>query len=168
MSSLLRTPLEVLCWPTHWHRENGWFYILLQAIYGHLQLSYLVCLLASKVLLYYSIILPSIVFSHFSSVQMVCSDRKKFSCENLCGNLLPCGNHYCTKTCHALMSQFLTSVQNQRGESCEDCHLPCEKVLTLHFFIPSYWCLVDSSIYMHNCLSCLLSSSLMLEKTCYK
>lgn len=25
------------------------------------------------------------------------------------------------------MSQFLTSVQNQRGESCEDCHLPCEK-----------------------------------------
>lgn len=58
---------------------------------------------------------------------MVCSDRKKFSCENLCGNLLPCGNHYCTKTCHALMGQFLTSVQNQRGESCEDCHLPCEK-----------------------------------------
>lgn len=80
---------------------------------------------------YFTTILSWNCFSYFSSVQMVCSDRKKFSCENLCGNLLPCSNHYCTKTCHALVSQFPTSAQNARGEPCEDCQLPCEKVLTL-------------------------------------
>ncbi|KAG5146825.1 hypothetical protein JHK84_032368 [Glycine max] len=36
---------------------------------------------------------------------MVCSDKSQFSCENLCGNPVPCGNHYCTKTCHALENQ---------------------------------------------------------------
>lgn len=59
---------------------------------------------------------------------MVCSNRTQFSCENLCGSPLSCGNHYCTKTCHALKSQSSTSlVQHKRSESCEECHLPCEK-----------------------------------------
>uniref|UniRef100_A0A2P2KQB1 NF-X1-type domain-containing protein n=2 Tax=Rhizophora mucronata TaxID=61149 RepID=A0A2P2KQB1_RHIMU len=59
---------------------------------------------------------------------MVCSDKSQFSCDNLCGNPLPCGNHYCTKTCHSLMSQPSTlSVQDKIGDSCEDCHLSCEK-----------------------------------------
>ncbi|BAT86437.1 NF-X1-type zinc finger protein [Vigna angularis] len=52
---------------------------------------------------------------------MVCSDKSQFSCENLCGNPLPCGNHYCTKTCHALDSQLRGS------EPCEDCYLRCQK-----------------------------------------
>jgi hypothetical protein len=65
-----------------------------------------------------------------SSFQMVCSNRTQFSCENLCGSPLSCGNHYCTKTCHALKSQSSTSlVQHKRSESCEECHLPCEKVI---------------------------------------
>ncbi|CAK7325863.1 unnamed protein product [Dovyalis caffra] len=65
-----------------------------------------------------------------SSFQMICSDITQFSCENLCGNPLSCGNHYCTKTCHALNSQSSTSlVQHKRSESCEECHLPCEKVI---------------------------------------
>ncbi|KAL1808985.1 hypothetical protein ACET3Z_025975 [Daucus carota] len=55
---------------------------------------------------------------------MVCSDRREFSCDNLCGNLLRCGNHYCTKICHALKNQ---SPVPERGESCEDCDLPCQK-----------------------------------------
>lgn len=58
---------------------------------------------------------------------MVCSDKTLFSCENLCGNPLPCGNHFCTKTCHPLKNQSLPSVQQARSEPCEKCHLPCEK-----------------------------------------
>lgn len=58
---------------------------------------------------------------------MVCSERTQFSCENLCGNLLPCSNHYCTKTCHTLKRQSSTSVQHERSDSCEECHLPCQK-----------------------------------------
>ncbi|XVE52495.1 hypothetical protein DITRI_Ditri02bG0126600 [Diplodiscus trichospermus] len=58
---------------------------------------------------------------------MVCSDRAQFSCDNLCGNLLPCGNHYCTKTCHPLEIQSSSSGNCKRGESCEECKLPCQK-----------------------------------------
>ncbi|KAL5710254.1 hypothetical protein ACHQM5_020843 [Ranunculus cassubicifolius] len=58
---------------------------------------------------------------------MVCSDRTVFSCENLCGNPLTCGNHYCTKPCHALKSQTSISGLQVRSESCEDCDLPCQK-----------------------------------------
>ena len=78
------------------------------------------------------------------SNQMVCSDKSEFSCENLCGNPLPCGNHYCTKTCHALESQSSMN-QPQRSEPCEDCHLPCQKVLNfLSYFtisakLISFW-----------------------------
>ncbi|KAK3020652.1 hypothetical protein RJ639_046245 [Escallonia herrerae] len=61
---------------------------------------------------------------------MVCSDRAEFSCDNLCGNLLPCGNHYCTKTCHALRSPSLSG-RYDRSEPCEECYLPCQKVKTL-------------------------------------
>ncbi|KAK3022801.1 hypothetical protein RJ639_046903, partial [Escallonia herrerae] len=57
---------------------------------------------------------------------MVCSDRAEFPCDNLCGNLLPCGNHYCTKTCHALRSSSLSG-QYDRGKPCEECYLPCQK-----------------------------------------
>ncbi|KAJ8769421.1 hypothetical protein K2173_002911 [Erythroxylum novogranatense] len=59
---------------------------------------------------------------------MVCSDRTEFSCENLCGNPLRCGNHYCTKTCHALKCQnSALSVQVKKGEACEECQLQCQK-----------------------------------------
>lgn len=58
---------------------------------------------------------------------MVCSDRTEYSCDNLCGNLLPCSNHYCTKTCHTLKSQSSASGFHGRGESCEVCNLPCQK-----------------------------------------
>ncbi|KAH9702510.1 NF-X1-type zinc finger protein NFXL2 [Citrus sinensis] len=58
---------------------------------------------------------------------MVCSDRTQFSCDNLCGNPLPCGNHYCTKYCHALKSQSSLSVETRSAESCEVCSLPCQK-----------------------------------------
>lgn len=54
---------------------------------------------------------------------MVCSNRAEFSCDNLCGNPLPCGNHYCTYVCHAFKSH-----SSKSGESCEECNLPCEKV----------------------------------------
>ena len=65
--------------------------------------------------------------------QMVCSDKTQFSCDNLCGNPLSCGNHYCTKTCHALKNLSATPFQKERSNSCEECHLPCQKVFTLIF-----------------------------------
>ncbi|XP_028100578.1 NF-X1-type zinc finger protein NFXL2-like [Camellia sinensis] len=58
---------------------------------------------------------------------MVCSNIAEYSCNNLCGNLLPCGNHYCTKVCHALKSQSSSLGRHGRGEFCEECDLPCQK-----------------------------------------
>lgn len=79
-------------------------------------------------------------FTHKSFIvsclcQVVCSDKTQFSCENLCGNLLSCDNHYCTKTCHAVENLLATPVQIERSESCEECHLPCQKVVTLYFLL---------------------------------
>ncbi|XP_051138149.1 NF-X1-type zinc finger protein NFXL2 [Andrographis paniculata] len=54
---------------------------------------------------------------------MVCSKATEFSCDNLCGNPLPCGNHYCTYVCHALKIHPSDKI----GESCEECNLPCQK-----------------------------------------
>ncbi|KAJ9160336.1 hypothetical protein P3X46_025747 [Hevea brasiliensis] len=70
----------------------------------------------------------SCVGQHLGAERMMfCSNRALFSCDNLCGNPLPCGNHYCTKTCHALKSQSQKSLAQRSGEPCEECHLPCEK-----------------------------------------
>ncbi|KAB1217733.1 NF-X1-type zinc finger protein NFXL2 [Morella rubra] len=70
----------------------------------------------------------SCVGRHIGAERMVvCSDKTQFSCENLCGNLLSCDNHYCTKTCHAVENLLATPVQIERSESCEECHLPCQK-----------------------------------------
>ncbi|KAF3329139.1 NF-X1-type zinc finger protein NFXL2 [Carex littledalei] len=54
---------------------------------------------------------------------MVCVSKRQFSCENLCGNPLPCGNHYCTKACHVLETQMGSTY----AEPCEDCTLRCQK-----------------------------------------
>ncbi|KAF6153638.1 hypothetical protein GIB67_027505 [Kingdonia uniflora] len=58
---------------------------------------------------------------------MVCSHRAIFSCQNLCGNLLACSNHHCTKSCHALKIQSSTQDQHVRTDLCEECDLPCQK-----------------------------------------
>ncbi|XWS56730.1 hypothetical protein CRYUN_Cryun09bG0110600 [Craigia yunnanensis] len=58
---------------------------------------------------------------------MVCSDRAQFSCDNLCGNLLPCGNHYCTNTCHPVEIHSTSLGHRKRSKSCEECNLPCQK-----------------------------------------
>ncbi|KAL6533124.1 NF-X1-type zinc finger protein nfxl2 [Orobanche minor] len=69
------------------------------------------------------LVLRSCVGYHFGAERMmVCSNRAEFSCDNLCGNPLPCGNHYCTYVCHAFKSH-----SSKSGESCEECNLPCEK-----------------------------------------
>lgn len=79
--------------------------------------------------------------------QMLCHSKRRFSCQNLCGNLLSCGNHYCTKPCHVLKNQtsnldqygqgdsntekqdqLLLNAVTKQGEPCEDCFLPCQKV----------------------------------------
>lgn len=63
------------------------------------------------------------------SFQMVCSNRAEFSCDNLCGNLLNCGNHYCTKVCHAIkLNHSSASEGHGRVEPCEKCTLRCQKV----------------------------------------
>ncbi|KAH0861509.1 hypothetical protein HID58_089770 [Brassica napus] len=56
---------------------------------------------------------------------MVCSDKTQFACDNLCGNPLPCGNHYCSFTCHPL--EIRSSSLDKRSESCEKCELRCQK-----------------------------------------
>ncbi|KAG9142176.1 hypothetical protein Leryth_007610 [Lithospermum erythrorhizon] len=58
---------------------------------------------------------------------MVCSNKPEFSCDNLCGNLLRCGNHYCTKVCHTLKNLSAEHDGLAKGESCEKCNLPCQK-----------------------------------------
>ncbi|XP_077239189.1 NF-X1-type zinc finger protein NFXL2 isoform X2 [Tasmannia lanceolata] len=71
---------------------------------------------------------------------MVCSDRATFSCHNLCGNLLQCGNHYCMKPCHVVKNCSITLDTPERSqsfpldsenvgftESCDECMLPCQK-----------------------------------------
>ncbi|KAG0477038.1 hypothetical protein HPP92_013879 [Vanilla planifolia] len=76
-------------------------------------------------------------------LDMVCSKKVRFSCQNLCGNLLSCGNHYCTKSCHTLkyhpstldeggkdgfaQDQVFVDSGSELAESCEDCFLPCQK-----------------------------------------
>ncbi|XP_021769188.1 NF-X1-type zinc finger protein NFXL2-like [Chenopodium quinoa] len=68
---------------------------------------------------------------HFAAERMmVCSNKAQFSCDNLCGNPLACGNHYCTKTCHVLQNLSSSSDQHTRGVPCEDCTLPCQKEMT--------------------------------------
>uniref|UniRef100_A0A1D1Z7N7 NF-X1-type zinc finger protein NFXL2 n=1 Tax=Anthurium amnicola TaxID=1678845 RepID=A0A1D1Z7N7_9ARAE len=68
---------------------------------------------------------------------MLCSSQVRFSCQNLCGNPLGCGNHYCTKPCHALKHKLLSGNLGRRqpdddtlglAEPCEQCFLPCQKV----------------------------------------
>lgn len=67
---------------------------------------------------------------HVSSFlfQMVCSDRATFSCDNLCGNPLACGNHYCTNVCHTLVTSTSKLDSSSRAETCEKCTLPCQQV----------------------------------------
>ncbi|PKA62682.1 NF-X1-type zinc finger protein NFXL2 [Apostasia shenzhenica] len=67
---------------------------------------------------------------------MVCSQKAPYSCQNLCGSLLSCGNHYCTKSCHSMKYQSSTLdehgnckyAENELAESCEECLFPCQKV----------------------------------------
>ncbi|KAE8724350.1 NF-X1-type zinc finger protein NFXL2 [Hibiscus syriacus] len=50
---------------------------------------------------------------------MVCSNTTRFSCDNLCGNLLPCGNHYCTKTCHPLETHPSSGHHKRKCPPCK-------------------------------------------------
>ncbi|XP_071934502.1 NF-X1-type zinc finger protein NFXL2-like [Coffea arabica] len=69
----------------------------------------------------------SCVGNHIGAERMmICSNPAEFSCDNLCGTLLSCGNHYCTKICHALKSDS-KSYSSVLAESCEECNLPCQK-----------------------------------------
>lgn len=65
---------------------------------------------------------------------MICSDRTQFACDNLCGNPLPCGNHYCSYFCHAL--DIRSSSLDKRSESCEKCDLRCQKVSVIFCISP--------------------------------
>lgn len=73
----------------------------------------------------------------FHFLQMPCCKWRPFPCENLCGNPLLCGNHYCTKSCHVLevpLNQLegdhraSISKVNAFAEPCEQCNLPCQRV----------------------------------------
>ncbi|CAN1748557.1 NF-X1-type zinc finger protein NFXL2 [Linum perenne] len=71
----------------------------------------------------------SCVGQHFGAERMmVCADKAVFSCENLCGNPLPCGNHYCTNSCHAMKFNPSKSWGPiGTSETCEKCNFRCEK-----------------------------------------
>ncbi|KAH7677878.1 NF-X1-type zinc finger protein NFXL1 protein [Dioscorea alata] len=78
------------------------------------------------------VVLKSCLGQHIERT-MLCSNRKRFSCDNLCGNMLPCGNHFCTKSCHLIKTQScLTSdAESELAESCDECFLSCQKVREL-------------------------------------
>lgn len=87
---------------------------------------------------------------HFLFLQMPCCKWRPFPCENLCGNPLLCGNHYCTKSCHVLeipLNQperdHIASISkaNALAEPCEQCNLPCQRV-SYSFFVFKNFCLV--------------------------
>ncbi|OEL35980.1 NF-X1-type zinc finger protein NFXL2 [Dichanthelium oligosanthes] len=68
---------------------------------------------------------------------MPCCKWRPFPCQNLCGNPLLCGNHYCTKSCHVLEVPLnqpegdpvaSVSKENTPAEPCEQCDLPCQRV----------------------------------------
>lgn len=74
---------------------------------------------------------------HFHFFQMPCCKWRPFACENLCGNPLLCGNHYCTKSCHVLEVPLnqpegdrIASISkaNTLAEPCEQCNLRCQRV----------------------------------------
>lgn len=138
LPSLPRTCLEVLRWPAPWSREDGRCHLFISYLFFSLE----------------ALSICSFTFGCFL-VQIVCSSKALFSCDNLCGNPLPCGNHYCTKTCHALISQSQKSLAQCIGEPCEECHLPCEKVLNIKLFS----CSSILSFYDH-CLSQFFYTSL--------
>uniref|UniRef100_A0A0D9UX14 RING-type domain-containing protein n=1 Tax=Leersia perrieri TaxID=77586 RepID=A0A0D9UX14_9ORYZ len=70
---------------------------------------------------------------------ILCSKKRQFPCQNLCGNPLDCGNHYCTKACHVLQIPLSQPEGDQSAiqslasasafaEPCEECDLPCQRV----------------------------------------
>lgn len=131
LPSLSRTCLEVLPRPTHWSRTNGWLWILLLnflTVCANKTNSFLHSMIKRILIFIFSLSCILYYKCHDVSFQMVCSKTAAFSCQNLCGNLLGCGNHYCSKPCHALRNQSLIADRNVRTESCEECHLPCQKV----------------------------------------
>lgn len=103
-----------------------WFVLLIfKALYELWYARFFLMIFPKAICINYFYAANVVTVSFPPSYQMVCSDKSQFSCENLCGNPLPCANHYCTKTCHALENQL------QGSEPCEDCYLPCQKVLNL-------------------------------------
>ncbi|KAG5599858.1 hypothetical protein H5410_031228 [Solanum commersonii] len=70
---------------------------------------------------------PQLVWRSCLGNHMVCSDRAIFSCDNLCGNPLACGNHYCTNVCHTLVTSTSKLDSSRRAETCEMCTLPCQQ-----------------------------------------
>ena len=84
----------------------------------------------------------NIQFLFFVFLQIPCSKSRQFPCQNLCGNLLHCGNHYCTKDCHVLEipsdqrkadTILSLSRNNTLAEPCERCNLRCQRVSS--FFV---------------------------------
>ncbi|KAG9453430.1 hypothetical protein H6P81_006334 [Aristolochia fimbriata] len=70
------------------------------------------------------VVLRSCLGQHIGAERpMLCSDRSTFSCSNLCGNLLQCGNHYCEKPCHRIVN----AESNRPSDNCDECELPCQK-----------------------------------------
>ncbi|XP_073001752.1 NF-X1-type zinc finger protein NFXL2 isoform X1 [Typha latifolia] len=95
--------------------------------------------------------------------QMLCSNMRQFPCQNLCGNLLSCGNHYCTKPCHVLKSQLLDQhgrhdSRSPPSESCEECCLPCEKVR-----VPSCSHPCPLPCHLDNCPPC----KVLIKRSCH-
>lgn len=142
--SLSWTRLEIMCWTACRGGKDGKFYSWVGgfAVFYYWLLSDITHISNAHLCFAWYII------------QMVCSQRTLFSCDNLCGNPLSCGNHYCTKTCHALKSQSSTSSTIRGGESCEECTLPCQKVLTL---APSSWHNVSLSLIFLGQVLCIFS-----------
>lgn len=105
---------------------------------------------------------------HFCLLQMPCSKWRPFPCQNLCGNPLLCGNHYCAKSCHVLEAPLdqpegdplpYVSKESALAEPCEKCNLPCQRVCySLSYKTTLLQFVLQSLTWRSYCISvCLLS-----------
>ena len=109
---------------------------------------------------------------HFCCLQMPCSKWRPFPCQNLCGNPLLCGNHYCTKSCHVLevpLKQIegdpIASVnkENALAEPCEQCNLNCQRVRYSLFLFKNFCFVCFTKLNMKKLLRFHMLLSLVLD-----
>ncbi|KAL3132442.1 hypothetical protein ABBQ32_008998 [Trebouxia sp. C0010 RCD-2024] len=75
---------------------------------------------------------PTACLGRHTRRPLPCCEAAPFCCGNACGQVLTCGNHSCSKPCHALgplptSEAGGSSSGGAAAEACEECSRPCER-----------------------------------------